>query len=58
MEKWKKICNKIEDREGIWEFETDEKDLIKDYLVGDFDIHDWLDNEAKRCRGYTHYPCR
>jgi len=56
MEKWKEICDEI--GEGIWQFETDEKELIKDYLVGDFDIHDWLDNEAKRCRGYTHYPCR
>jgi len=44
-EAWKKICDEI--GEGIWQFETDEKDLIKDYLVGDFDIHDWLDNEAK-----------
>gem|GEM_PF-1286767 len=44
-EAWKEICDKI--GEGIWQFETDEKELIKDYLVGDFDIHDWLDNEAK-----------
>ena len=48
-EVWKKICNKIDsgNLEGVWEFETNEKELIKDYLVGDFDIHDWLDNEAK-----------
>jgi len=44
-EAWKEICDEI--GEGIWQFETNEKELIKDYLVGDFDIHDWLDNEAK-----------
>jgi len=46
-EAWKEICEEIEGRKGIWEFETNEKKLIKDYLVGDFDVHEWLDNEAK-----------
>ena len=46
-EAWKEICEEIEGRKGIWQFETNEKKLIKDYFVGDFDIHDWLDDEAK-----------
>ena len=47
MEEWKNICDKIEGREGVWEFETDEKELIKDYLIGTSMFMTSFDNEAK-----------